>query len=118
MLINPKPLKMQVKNVYGLTTEQIKNEVANGAKFVYFQYTISVIILTFRRNSGIYFVKSEEKHVIKGLPYTLISFFLGWWGIPWGPVYTIQSLSTNLGGGKDVTAQVMSSIAGKAMAAV
>jgi hypothetical protein len=40
-----------------------------------------------------------------------LSAFLGWWGIPWGPIYTIQSLSKNISGGKDVTDQVLASLA-------
>ncbi|HVX51447.1 MAG TPA: hypothetical protein VHB48_14880 [Chitinophagaceae bacterium] len=103
---------MQVKNIDGLTVDQVKDEIANGGKFVYFQYTVSIVVMTFRRSSDIYFIKSDEKAVAKGLPYTLMSFFLGWWGIPWGPVYTIQSLSTNLGGGKDVTAQILPNLLG------
>ncbi|WP_256364380.1 hypothetical protein [Nostoc piscinale] len=39
-----------------------------------------------------------------------MSLFLGWWGIPWGIIYTIQSVVTNLQGGKDVTPQVMSAL--------
>jgi hypothetical protein len=41
------------------------------------------------------------------MPWTLLTIVLGWWGIPWGPVYSIQSLVVNLKGGKDVTAEVM-----------
>ena len=42
--------------------------------------------------------------------YTLISLLAGWWGIPWGPIYTITSLVTNLRGGKDVTQHVIASL--------
>jgi hypothetical protein len=31
---------------------------------------------------------------------------MGWWGIPWGPIRSVQSLWTNLKGGVDVTAEV------------
>jgi hypothetical protein len=30
----------------------------------------------------------------------------GWWGIPWGPIFTVQSLVVNFKGGKDITAAV------------
>ena len=33
----------------------------------------------------------------------LLTLFLGWWFIPWGPVYTIQALATDLRGGKSET---------------
>ena len=42
----------------------------------------------------------------RGLPWTLLTLLAGWWGIPWGPIYTIQSLVVNLKGGKDVTASL------------
>jgi hypothetical protein len=28
--------------------------------------------------------------------YSLGSFLFGWWGIPYGPIYTVQSLHANL----------------------
>ncbi len=42
----------------------------------------------------------------------LISRLLWWGGIPFGPKYTIESLRTNLAGGKDVTDDVMATVAG------
>ena len=44
--------------------------------------------------------------IAKGLPWTGLSLLAGWWGIPWGPIWTIQALVTNLRGGKDVTAEI------------
>lgn len=103
---------MKVKNIEGLTAEEIAAEVNSGAKFVFYYYTISIIVLTFKRTSDIYFVRQNEKAVVKGLPYTILSFLLGWWGIPWGPIYTIQGLAKNLSGGKDVTEQILPSFIG------
>ena len=111
------PKTMKIKNIDGLTVEEINNEVAAGAKFVFFQYTISLLVITFKRSSDIYFIKSDEKASAKGLPYTIISFLLGWWGIPWGPIYTIQTIGKNLGGGKDVTQQVIPSLIGTTLEA-
>ena len=81
----------------------LQQELASGGKFVVYQYCISILIMTFRRSSDIYFVPASENRVGKGLGFSLLSFFIGWWGIPWGPIYTIQSLWTNFNGGKDVT---------------
>jgi hypothetical protein len=39
----------------------------------------------------------------------LITLGLGWWGIPWGPIYSIGSLFSNLTGGKDMTKEVLES---------
>ena len=100
----------KINGIEGMTGPQLKAELQNGGKFVVFQYCISIIILTFRRTSDIYFVRGGESAVGKGLIYSLLSYFLGWWGIPWGPIYTIGSFITNFGGGKDVTAQVVASL--------
>ncbi|WP_153798955.1 hypothetical protein [Foetidibacter luteolus] len=104
---------MKIKNVDGLTADELSREISNGGKFVFYYYTVSVIFMTFRRPTDIYFVKAGEKAAVKGLPFTIVSLLLGWWGIPWGPIYTIQSLVKNLGGGKDVTETVMASLAVK-----
>src|SRR5690242_19854063 len=92
------------------TGTQLQQEIASGAKFVVYQYCISVLVMTFRRPSGIYFVRAEESRVMKGLGFTLLSLLLGWWGIPWGPIFTIQALWTNFNGGKDVTQAVLASL--------
>lgn len=34
---------------------------------------------------------------------TLVTLIFGWWGIPWGPIWTIRSLRRNLGSGGEVT---------------
>src|SRR4051812_40910225 len=99
-----------IKNLEGLTTSQINNELAQGAKFVMYPFAISIIVMTFRRSSDVYFVRAGESAVLKGLPFTFISLFFGWWGVPWGPIYSIGSLYTNLTGGKNVTTEVLQSI--------
>lgn len=98
---------MEIKNLEGLSPTQLKREIDHGGKFVIYDYTISIILMTFRRSSDIYFIKSNENSVVKGLGYTFLTLLLGWWGIPWGPIYTIGALYRNLSGGKDVTAEVI-----------
>jgi hypothetical protein len=48
----------------------------------------------------------RENPVVKGLPFTRVWLVAGWWGIPWGPIYTVQSNYNNSRGGKDVTQAV------------
>lgn len=88
---------------------QLQAEIQQGGKFVMYQYCISILVITFKRFSNIYFISHDQNPVVKGLPFTLLSLVLGWWGIPWGPIYTIQSLWVNLRGGKDVTQEVLAS---------
>jgi hypothetical protein len=91
----------------GMSVAALEEDIRNGGRFVFFQYTISIIVLTFKRSSGIQYIPAGKSSALKGLPYTLISLVLGWWGLPWGPIYTIGSLATNIGGGKDVTNEVL-----------
>ena len=99
---------MDIKGIEGIAAEQIRREVERGARFVIFQYCISALVITFRRNSPVYFIRAGESPAGKGLPWTLLTLALGWWGFPWGLIWTPMALFSNLRGGKDVTAQVMS----------
>ncbi|MGI4871204.1 MAG: hypothetical protein ACRYFX_08505 [Janthinobacterium lividum] len=100
----------QIKNLDGLTVAEVNQELQNGGKFVIFQYCISILVMTFRRGSDIYFIKAGESAAKHSWQYSLLTFLLGWWGIPWGPIYSIGSLYTNLSGGKDVTQEVLASM--------
>jgi len=100
----------KIRGIEGMKQGELEFEIQRGAKFVLFQYCISILILTFRRPSDIYFLRQGENAVVKGLPFTLLSLVAGWWGIPWGPIYTIQSVYNNSRGGKDVTQAVVNSL--------
>ncbi len=99
-----------IKNIDGLSVEDINKELNNGAKFVVFQYCFSILVMTFKRGSDIYFIKAVEPTVKHSIGFTLITLFWGWWGIPWGPIYTIGALYSNLTGGKDITQEVLNSM--------
>lgn len=94
---------MAISGTEGLSTEQIRHELQNGAKFVVFEYCISVLVMTFKRSSEVHYIRPGESAVAKSLPYTLLSLCFGWWGFPFGLIYTPWALIVNLGGGKDVT---------------
>ena len=102
---------MNVHGLNSMTRGELQAELARGGRFVVFLYCISILIMTFKRPSDIYFVRKGESTIGMSLGHTLVSVLLGWWGIPWGPIYTLEAVFTNLGGGKDVTAEVVSSIA-------
>lgn len=101
---------MIIKGIENMDSGSIASQIQQGGKFVIYTYCFSVILMTFRRSSNIYFIRADENAVAKGLKFTLLSAVVGWWGIPWGPIYTIGALITNLRGGKDVTAEVMAAI--------
>jgi len=97
---------MEIKGLEGLSESEIQSEIERGAKFVMFTYCFSIIIITFRRSSDIYFVRSHESAIKYGWPWLLISLIFGWWGIPWGPIYTIQAIFRSFTG-QDVTSEII-----------
>jgi hypothetical protein len=103
---------MEIKNIGGYSAAYLQDEVDKGGRFVQFSYTISFIFVTFRRISGLYLIRSHENANATSLPYTLLSVFFGWWGIPWGPKYTVDAIVSNLKGGINVTDEVMAVVAG------
>lgn len=103
-----------IKNIDGMTIEEINRELERGAKFVIFEYCVSILVMTFKRGSDVHFIKSGESTAGSSILYTLITLVFGWWGFPWGPIYSIGSLFTNLTGGKDVTQEVIQSINARA----
>lgn len=104
---------MNIHGLENISSQQLSQEILRGGKFVVFEYCISLLIVTFKRSSGIYFIRPGEGTLSKSIGFTLLSVLLGWWGFPWGPIYTIAALYTNLSGGKDVTMEVMNSLDGK-----
>jgi hypothetical protein len=98
---------MAIRGIENMTAEQVAAEVRTGARFVVFQYCISILVMTFKRGSDVYFIRPGESTLSKSVPFTLCSLFLGWWGIPWGPIWTISTVVRNLSGGLDVTNRVL-----------
>ncbi len=102
---------MKIVGLEGLSGQQVQLELERGARFVVFLYTISALIVTFKRSSDVHFVRAGEGTAARSLGYTLLTLLFGWWGIPWGPIYSFQSLYANLSGGKDVTREVLAAFA-------
>src|ERR1051325_1650154 len=95
----------------------LERQVLAGARFVVFQYCISVVVMTFQRPSRVLFLPANESGGSAALSYSLISLLAGWWGIPWGPIFTVKSVINNFSGGKDFTHAVLAEKLGPARAA-
>ena len=100
---------MTLKNVSRWSNEMLAADIARGGKFVIFPYTISIIVMTYKRPSKVFYIPSGGLPIANGWVYLLISIIFGWWGIPWGPIYTIQSIFRAFTG-IDVTDEVLSSL--------
>lgn len=100
---------MKITGIDGMSLDQLGEELDRGGRFVLYTWTISIIVMTFKRPTDIMFVRSGESRFLKGLPYTLTSAVVGWWGIPWGPIYTLGSIFGNIRG-KDLTQEVLNDV--------
>jgi hypothetical protein len=109
---------MQINGLENVSPQQLSQEVMRGGKFVIFEYCVSLLIITFKRPSSIYYIRPGEGTFGKSYTFIVLTVLFGWWGFPWGPIYSIASLVTNLGGGKDVTMEVMNTLDGKSGATV
>ena len=100
----------KINGIENMSGAELSAELQKGGRFVMYEYAISILIMTFYRSSNITFVKADENGMVKGLGFTFLTFLLGWWGIPWGPIRSVQALITNFKGGKDVTDRVVSAM--------
>jgi len=98
---------MEIIGLDGIEQDEFAREIENGARFVTYQYCVSILVMTFKRSSDIYFIRAGEGRFGKGIGMSFMSLLLGWWGLPWGPIYTIGALFSNCTGGTDVTNEVL-----------
>lgn len=106
---------MRIKNIGGLSSKELINEIAKGARIIRYPYTISLLVITLQRKSGGNLVLPGENANRKRVSFILLSALFGWWGIPNGPKQTLKSIRTNLQGGRDVTQDVLAILEGKTM---
>lgn len=75
-----------------------------GTRFRTVPYTFSIVVMSFRRNMGeLHEVKTGQWPTGQLFGAVLISLCFGWWGVPWGIAWTIQSLYFLWNGGRDHT---------------
>jgi len=69
----------------------------SSLRLVAMYYVLSFLVVTYRRAaSAIWCQRCMAREAAK---WTFLSALLGWWGFPWGPVYTLQALFINAKGG-------------------
>lgn len=72
-------------------------KVSAQPRIVVFRSVKSFLVMTFRKPiAGVFCSDCAQKQSLKA---SATSWLLGWWGFPWGPIYTIQALVTNMFGG-------------------
>lgn len=101
---------MKFYGMEGLRKEELREVLDRGGRFIHYQYAFSILIMTFKRPSSIHLIRPGEGTFVKSLKYSLFTLLYGWWGFPWGPIYSIHSLFHNLSGGKDVTPEIREAV--------
>ena len=91
-------------NKEGLKNDKTKTLMWNNVPVKYdsyvtqYQICTSFLFVTFKEPTGYILDRSSNKFYVNFIA-TTVTVFMGWWGIPWGPIYTIQTIFRNLGGG-------------------
>lgn len=65
---------------------------------VRYQVALSFLIVTFKIPTRPYVEGEAPTFTIAAIATTL-SLLFGWWGIPWGPIHTLQTIGSNFRGG-------------------
>lgn len=94
-----------------MSAENIREEINRGGRVVGYLYCVSIVFMTFKRGTDLRLIKAGHHPASASWPYTLLTLVAGWWGIPWGPIYSVECLYKNLSGGIDVTDEVYRSLA-------
>lgn len=72
-------------------------EIKPETEMVAYTYVISILVMTFRRSTRYYFKEAErEKAFAAKILCILCNLLVGWWGIPWGPIWTIKETFCNV----------------------
>jgi hypothetical protein len=98
---------MRLNAIEHLTPDELDRKLVEGSRLVVYEYCISLVVATLRRETRVRLLKPGELGLVRGLPFSILSLALGWWGIPWGIIYTPLAIVTNCAGGRDVTAEVL-----------
>jgi hypothetical protein len=108
LLVEGRPLA----GTEGMTLGDIELDVLKGGRFLRYYWNISVILLSFRKSTALTYVRSDRSAGLGALGWGTFSLFFGWWGFPWGIVYTPLSLWHNTRGGTDHTHEVLTAYLG------
>jgi hypothetical protein len=86
---------------------EIRTRIEAGARLVRFEFCISLLIVTIRRQSPLYLTDSWQNRYLRGLGYSILAMLLGPWGVPWGLLWTPWSIWVNITGGVDETEETL-----------
>jgi hypothetical protein len=100
---------MEINGAESLSPHELAQELDRGGRVIEFSWCVSLVVITFRRSSTV-LVRAGDSALAAGLPYTLLSLVAGWWGFPFGLIFTPIAIGQNLLGGTDHTENVRASL--------
>jgi hypothetical protein len=101
--------KLKVQD--NLSVKELEHLVNSGCRFISFTYCISIIFaVTLRRFSPAILIIDRRVFNKNKFKYNLLTILFGWWGFPWGPIFSVRALNVNRKGGIDVTDDIMLNI--------
>jgi hypothetical protein len=112
------PLPTIVPATAGWTVEKLEQEVRAGGRFVIFDWNFSILVMSFQRHTDLQWVGRGADGSGRATLWTLISMVVGWWGLPWGVIFTFSTMYHNALGGRDVTAAVLDQVVGPTRSAI
>lgn len=92
---------MTIVGAHRLSEEEIALQLTEGYRLVSYEYCLSFIVVTLKRPTELTLLAPHDSDWGNRILFSTLSFFFGWWGIPWGPIYTVGAIYRNLSGGHD-----------------
>ena len=87
--------------------------VMAGKRYVIYPYVASLLVLTFRRNMGsVRLVETGNWPMGPLFGAATITTFFGWWGFPWGIIWSPLALFNLWCGGRDATKEILTDVVG------
>lgn len=72
--------------------------ITPGTTLTRYEVALSFLVVSFKVPSRLYIV-GHDATLLVATAFTVISLLLGWWGVPWGPIYTVRAVWSNVRGG-------------------
>ena len=100
---------MDINGAENLAPHELAAEIQRGARVIEFGWVVSLVIVTLRRSSMV-LVRPGTSFFAASFPYNALSLCAGWWGFPFGLIFTPVAIFKNLNGGRDLTASFASQL--------
>jgi len=82
---------------HGGTAKYKDHDINENTKLVRYCWVLSVVTLSMKA-PGNWLVSGTTRSTLFRMLSIIFNLVFGWWGIPWGPIFTIQSLFINVAG--------------------